>query len=136
MTRDDMTIIMPNSRFVVEKVVNWSHNYEEVRFKVGVGVAYGSDADKVVEILKEAMAEIPAIAKKPVPFVRFVNFGDSAIEFEMIFWSKEPFVIENTKSDLRMKVYKMLDTHGMVIPFPQRDLHVKGLDKLLNKDNA
>lgn len=133
MTRDDMTIIMPNSRFIVEKVVNWSHNYEEVRFKVRVGVAYGSNADRVVEILKEAMAEVPAISKKPIPFVRFVNFGDSAIEFEMIFWSKEPFVIENTKSDLRMRVYKKLNAEGMVIPFPQRDIHVKGIDELLKK---
>lgn len=131
MTRDDMTIIMPNSRFIVEKVVNWSHNYEEVRFKVGVGVAYGSDVDRVVEILKKAMSEVKAIAIKPVPFVRLVNFGDSSIEFEMIFWSKEPFVIENTKSELRMKVYKMLAVEGMAIPFPQRDVHIKGIEKLI-----
>lgn len=133
-TRDDMSIIMPNSRFIVEKVVNWSHDQEDVRFKVGVGVAYGSDAEKVEKILKKAMSEIKLISKKPVPFVRFVNFGESSIDFEMIFWSKDPFKIENTKSELRMKVYKMLGEEGMVIPFPQRDLHIQGIDKLLTKE--
>ncbi len=132
-TRDDMSIIMPNSRFIVEKVVNWSHDQEDVRFKVGVGVAYGSDAEKVVEILIKAMGEIKMISKKPTPFVRLVNFGDSSIDFEMIFWTKDPFRIENTKSELRMKVYKMLAEEGMVIPFPQRDLHIQGIDKLLGK---
>ena len=130
LTRDDVTFIIPNSRFVSEKVVNWSHNNELVRFKVCVSVAYGSDVEKVFSCLQEAMVENVNILKKPKPFVRFTNFGDSALEFELIFWSKETFRIENVKSDLRRKVYSKLSENGLTIPFPQRDVHIKGLEKL------
>lgn len=129
LTRDDVTFIIPNSRFVSEKVVNWSHNNELVRFKVSVGVAYGSDVEKVFLCLEQAMVENSNILKKPKPFVRFTNFGDSALEFELIFWSKETFRIENVKSDLRRKVYAKLSENGLTIPFPQRDIHIKGFEK-------
>jgi small-conductance mechanosensitive channel len=135
MTRDDMTIIMPNSRFVAEKVVNWSHNYEEVRFSVRVRVEYGSDVEKVISILKDAMNEIFRIETKPSPFVRFIDFGDSSIVFEMIFWTKEPFIIENIKSDLRILVYKKLKENGITIPFPQREISLKGMENVLKKSS-
>lgn len=132
-TWDDMVLIMPNSRFIVEKVTNWSHNYEEVRFRVGVRVAYGYDAVKIEQILLHAMSEIPEISKKHKPFVRLVNFAESAMEFDMLFWAKDPFLIENTQSDLRKKVYALLLKEGVEFPFPQRDIHVKGIDELLKK---
>lgn len=128
-TRDDVTIFIPNSKFVSEKVVNWSHNEEEVRFKVPVNIAYGSDVDDVYECLESAMQENTGILNVPKPFVRFTEFADSSIEFEMIFWSKETFVIENLKSDLRKTVYKKLAEKGLAIPFPQRDIHIKDAPK-------
>lgn len=130
LTRDDMTIIVPNSRFVTEKVVNWSHNFERVRFKVEVGVAYGSDVEEVIKVLQESMSSTKEILNDPIPFVRFIDFGESALKFEMIFWSAEPFWIENVKSDLRRTVYKKLNEKGIIIPFPQRVLHVKSADKI------
>lgn len=129
LTRDDMTIIIPNSRFVVEKVVNWSHNYDRVRFKVEVGVAYGSEVEEVIRCLQESMSATKEILNDPIPFVRFIDFGESALKFEMIFWSADPFWIENVKSDLRRTVYKKLNERGIIIPFPQRVLHVKQADK-------
>jgi small-conductance mechanosensitive channel len=128
LTRDDMMIIVPNSRFVTEKVVNWSHNFERVRFKVEVGVSYGSDVEDVIKCLQEAMSETKEILNDPIPFVRFIDFGESALKFEMIFWSLEPFWIENVKSDLRRKVYIKLNEKGIIIPFPQRVVHVKSMD--------
>lgn len=128
LTREDVTIIIPNSRFVTEKVVNWSHNNEErIRFTVNVSVAYGSDIDVVFSCLEEAMREIPQICRTPKPFVRFTNFGESALEFDMIFWSKDLFTINNVKSDLRRAVYRKLNEKGLAIPFPQRDIHIKTL---------
>ncbi len=124
-TRDDVTIIVPNSRFVTEKVVNWSHNDEQVRFTVNVSVAYGSDVDEVFRCLEEAMKENKDISIQPKPFVRFTNFGESAMEFDMIFWSREMFVINNVKSDLRRAVYRKLKEAGLAIPFPQRDIHIR-----------
>lgn len=130
LTRDDMTIIVPNSRFVTEKVVNWSHNFERVRFKVEVGVSYGSDVEEVIKVLQESMSSTKEILNDPIPFVRFIDFGESALKFEMIFWSAEPFWIENVKSDLRRTVYKKLKEKGIVIPFPQRVVHVKSADSI------
>lgn len=132
MTRDDVMIIIPNSKFVTEKVVNWSMNGEKVRFTVNVGIAYGSDVEQVFECLEAAMRDEKRIMKTPKPFVRFTNFGDSSLDFEMIFWSKETFRIENLKSDLRRKVYKNLAEYNLNIPFPQRDIHIKGVENLKN----
>lgn len=132
MTRDDVIIVIPNSKFVSEKVVNWSMDGERVRFKVNVGVAYGSDVEQVFECLEDAMSDDKRIMKSPKPFVRFTDFGDSSLDFEMIFWSKETFRIENLKSDLRRKVYKGLAAHNLNIPFPQRDIHIKGMENLKN----
>lgn len=129
-TQDDVIIVIPNSKFVAEKVVNWSIDNELVRFHVNVSVAYGSDVEKVIECLEEAMAENDNISKTPKPFVRFTDFGDSALEFEMIFWSKFGFVIDNVKSDLRRTVYKKLTENGLAIPFPQRDIHIKGMENI------
>ena len=130
-TRDDVVIIVPNSKFLTEKVVNWSHASEQVRFTVEVGVAYGSDIDEVYACLEEAMRLNTKISKSPKPLVQFVNFGDSSLQFKMLFWSKNTFRIEIVKSDLRRDVYKRLKEKNLVIPFPQRDIHIKGIEKIV-----
>lgn len=136
MTRDDVIIIIPNSKFIGEKVVNWSHDSEQVRFMVKVNVAYGSDVDTVYKCLEETMVENSIVSKLPKPFVRFTNFGDSSLEFEMIFWSHSTFRIENVKSDLRKSVYKKLSSYNLQIPFPQRDVHIKGMEKFDIKESS
>lgn len=125
-TRDDVTIIIPNSRFIGERVVNWSHENESIRFQVDVGVAYGSDVEEVIELLVQAMKEHDKVLSKPAPFVRFTDFGDSSLKFQSIFWSKETFMIDNVKSDIRRNIYKKLTDNNIKIPFPQRELHVDG----------
>ncbi|MFZ9028086.1 MAG: mechanosensitive ion channel family protein [Crocinitomicaceae bacterium] len=127
-TRDDVTIIIPNSKFVVEKVINWSHSYEHVRFSVSVGVAYGSNIEKVISCLEEAMEETYDIISQPTPYVWFTEFGESSLKFEMVFWTKDIFSIEHTKSELRKIAYKKLQENDLVIPFPQRDIHIKGIE--------
>jgi small-conductance mechanosensitive channel len=131
-TRDDVIIIIPNSKFLAEKVVNWSHGSEQVRFTVDVSVAYGSNIDTVYECLEAAMNEHKQISQSPKPFVRFVAFGDSSLQFNMMFWSKNTFRIENVKSELRRDVYTRLSEHGLNIPFPQRDVHIKGLEQMIS----
>jgi len=130
-TRDDMTIIVPNSKFIVEQVVNWSHNEQKARFAVKVNVAYGSDTELVFKCLEETMSENGSVSKKPIPFVRFTDFGESSLNFEMLFYSKNIFRIENVKSDLRRSVYLKLKENGLAIPFPQRDVHIKGIEKMV-----
>lgn len=135
-TRDDVTMVIPNSKFIMERTVNYSSNDEASRFMVNVGVAYGTDVEKVISILEHTMRENDKILGIPSPFVRFTDFGESALMFEMIFWSKEAFTIDNVKSDLRRSVYRKLMENNIVIPFPQRDLHIKGAESLFTKDKG
>jgi small-conductance mechanosensitive channel len=128
-TRDGVMLIVPNHKFIVDNIINWSHSATPTRFKVSVGVAYGSDVDKVMAILLECTVCHDKIIKSKednkYPFVRFVDFGDSALLFEVYFWSRDIFPIENTKSDIRYLIDKRFREEGITIPFPQRDLHVK-----------
>jgi small-conductance mechanosensitive channel len=133
MTRDGVTIIVPNSKFVVEKVINWTHNADSVRFNVELHVALGSDVEEVIGCLTETLLEHPKVEKDPFPFVRFVSFGESSLDFHLIFWTKEIFLVENVKSDIRRMVYKKLKEKNIVIPFPQRDLHIKTITDDLKK---
>jgi len=130
LTRDGIMIIVPNHKFIVEKITNWSHNSESTRFKVVVGVAYGSDVDKVKEILLACAKNQPEIIRTNDedphnPFVRFVDFGDSALLFEIFFWTNSIFTVEFVKSNLRFDIDKNFRAYGITIPFPQRDIHIK-----------
>lgn len=124
-TRENVVMIIPNSKFVTDKVINWSKNHDSVRFSVEVGVAYGSDANKVREVLLNSMRLMPEIDQNPEPYVRFIDFGDSSLDFELLFWTNNPFQINDLKSDLRFKIYNQLNDNGITIPFPQRDVHIK-----------
>lgn len=134
-TRDNITMIIPNSKFVVEKFLNWSHEDDAVRFTIKVGVAYGSDVEDVVKVLESTLIRNKAVVSSPKPFVQFSNFGESSLEFKMIFWSKHSFEIENIQSDIRRDVYKELKNNGLGIPFPQRDVNIKGLDQYLKNQS-
>lgn len=129
-TREDVKIIIPNSRFVSDKVINWSHDVDRIRFAINVGLAYGSDVEQAIVLLQEVLDNNKHVMKSPKSFVRFTDFGDSSLDFELVFWSKEMFTINTIKSDLRREVYKKLNDHNMVIPFPQRDVHIKGIEHL------
>jgi small-conductance mechanosensitive channel len=127
LTRDGIIIIVPNHKFITENVVNWSHNAVTTRFEVTVGVSYESDPEKVREILLDCAKENKEIlfSKANQPIVRLINFGDSSLDFRLLFWSKNGFLIENTKSDLRFQIVKKFRENNIKIPFPQRDLHLK-----------
>jgi small-conductance mechanosensitive channel len=130
LTRDGIMIIVPNHKFIVEKITNWSHNSESTRFKVEVGVAYGSDVDKVKNILLSCAKQHEQIINDTqqvdhAPFVRFTDFGDSALNFDLYFWTTNIFHVEFIKSDLRFAIDRHFREQGITIPFPQRDLHIK-----------
>ncbi len=124
-TRDNIIMIIPNSKFISDIVINWSHREKNTRFNVKVGVAYGSDVEKVTKILLECAGEHKKISAAPAPFVRFENFGDSSLDFELYFWSTETFRVENIKSDVRYKINDEFKKNGVQIPFPQRDVHIR-----------
>jgi small-conductance mechanosensitive channel len=121
-TRDNITVIVPNSRLIVEKVINWSHVDNKARFWVTVGVAYGSDTSLVKKVLIEVARANAYVIRHPAPFVRFVDFGDSSLNFEIHFWSNEFLKIEDIKSDIRFEIDRAFREHDISIPFPQRDI--------------
>lgn len=124
-TRDNVSVIVPNSKLVAENVINWSHFDSKARFRVSVGVAYGSDTALVKEILLDVAANHPKIVRRPQPIVRFVNFGDSSLDFEILFWSRSLIEIEDVKSDLRFEIDRHFRERNIAIPFPQRDIWIK-----------
>lgn len=128
-TWDNITIIIPNSKLTVEQVINWSHYDNKARFSVSIGVAYGTDTQVVKSLLINIAKDNGYVLKYPAPFVRFVNFGDSSLDFELHFWSQDFQQIENIKSDLRFEIDAIFKENNIEIPFPQRDVWFKNMPK-------
>lgn len=124
-TRDGIIIIVPNSSFINVNVINWSNSNKLTRFKVDVGVAYGSDVRLVEKLLVECANSHEMISSRPKSFARFNNFGDSSLEFQLYFWTERIWRIENIKSELRFAIDEAFRKNGVTIPFPQRDLHIR-----------
>jgi len=123
--RDDIVAIIPNSKLVNDIIVNWSQINESTRFYVQVGVAYGSNVELVRSLLLKSVIHHPNIEKKPEPFVRFVDFGNSSLDFQVFFWVTKSFVIETIKSDVRFQINKLFAENQITIPFPQSDVYIK-----------
>lgn len=123
-TREGIMIIVPNSKFINDSVINWSDSDVKTRFRVEVGVAYGSDVMLVKKLLLEIAETFPEVEKHPEPDVRFADFGDSSLDFHLIFWTTNIWRIEKLKSEIRFKIDQAFRENNIVIPFPQRDLHI------------
>lgn len=129
-SRDNIMIIVPNSKLISDNVINWTLNKEDTRFQIEVGVAYGSDTEKVRDILISIATNHPDITDIYKPHVRFENFGNSSLDFTLLFWSKRMFDVEELKSDLRFEIDKCFRKENITIPFPQRDLHIKSTNSI------
>lgn len=123
-TRDGIFMVIPNSKIVNENVVNWSTDNRITRFSIEIGVAYGSDVEKVRGILLDCAKKSEMVSKRPSPVVFFNNFGDSSLEFELNFWVLDTWNIEPTKSDIRFDIDKAFRENNISIPFPQRVVHM------------
>lgn len=124
LTRDDKVMIIPNHKFISDTVYNYTQNHKTTREAVKVGVSYGSDIEKVKEVLLECSREQKGILKKPEPFVLFEDFGDSALLFGLHFYISDSFVDPKVKSELRFKINHKFRLNNITIPFPQRDVHM------------
>jgi small-conductance mechanosensitive channel len=125
LNRDEIIIIIPNSLITTNKVINWSHQSKKTRFKINVGVAYGSDVELVTKVLMESALEHPAVSNKSTVDVRFLDFGNSSLDFQILFFSENIFRIERVKSEIRRIINRKFIENKITIPFPQVDLHVK-----------
>jgi small-conductance mechanosensitive channel len=132
LNRDEISIIIPNSLITTNKVINWSHQAKHNRFKINVGVAYGSNVELVSKVLIESALSHKSVNKKDKVDVMLLDFGDSSLNFQLLFYCEEIFRIERIKSDIRKIISKKFDENHITIPFPQRDLHIKGNGILKN----
>lgn len=124
-TLDNVSIIVPNSYFIEQDVINWSHGDRKIRIHIPVGVAYGSDVTKVKNCLLKVANGHSRVMKEPSPEVWFKEFGNSSLNFELIVWIPEPKEIFKTKSELNFCIDEIFRKEGIEIPFPQRDLHLR-----------
>jgi len=127
-TNDNIAIIVPNSSFIAQNVVNWSYTDQKVRFKIRVSVAYGSDPRTIEKLLLETAEENPDILKNPAPGVRFLEFGDNGLLFELRAWSTSLLHRKGKLiSDLNFGIHKKFTANGIEFPFPQRDIHLRSM---------
>jgi len=125
-TNDNIAIIVPNSEFISSQVINWSYTNRDVRLNFPVGVAYHSDPELVRKALLEVAADHPGVLKERNADVLLQEFGDSSLNFILRVWTRDytttPGVL---RSELNYAICKKFKEHGIEIPFPQRDLHVR-----------
>ncbi len=125
LNRDDISFIIPNSLITTSKVINWSHQSNKARFRISVGVAYGSDVDLVIKLLEESAIEHPDVFDRNLIQERLMGFGNSSLDFQLLFFSKNIFRIEKVKSDIRKIINKKFIENNITIPFPQMDVYMK-----------
>ena len=128
-TLDNAEIVIPNSDLITTRVTNWTLANRLVRVRISVGVAYGTDIEKVLTLLLACAEENPKVLKQPKPQALFLAFGDSALNFELRVWISE--FMDSTgeiQSELNRAINEKLGENGIEIPFPQTDLHLRSID--------
>ena len=128
---DAKEVIVPNSQLVTESVHNLTHDNNLFRLRISVGVSYNSDVELVKTALIEAAHEHPQVIKEldptienvAAPFVRFVNFGEFSLNFDLLAWIPDSFQRFDVASDLHFIIWEKFKAYGIKIPFPQRDIH-------------
>ncbi len=126
-TRDGTEYLIPNENMITEQVVNWSYSNTNVRRKIPIGVSYSADIDLARALILEACEEIPRVLPDPAPRCHLVGFGDNSVDLEARFWISDPHNgVVNVKSDFLLKVWRKFRDNDIEIPFPQRDLNIRG----------
>lgn len=123
-TRDEEEIIIPNSDLVQTSVKNFTLRDSQYRLRTRVGVAYESDVDEVFDVLKKAAEQVPDRDEAVEPLVLFLEFGDSALLFDISIWVRDPWATRATRSVLNREIWRALKAAEIRIPFPQLDVHV------------
>ena len=121
-TRENKVLIIPNHKFLISTLFNWTENGVITKESVAVGVAYDSDIDQVTSILLQLANENKSILENPIPFVIFEDFGDNALHFQIFFAVNSSFESNIVKSDMRYSIFRAFQKEGIQIPFPQRTI--------------
>jgi small-conductance mechanosensitive channel len=134
-TNENMTVIIPNSKLVQNKLVNYSRG-TNVRLNIPVGVAYGSDLQKVSQALVEAAGTVDQVLTTPPARAHFAGFGESSLEFEIRVWINEPHNHPQIRSKVNFAIDGAFRKYNIEIPFPQRDLHLRSASFKIARDES
>lgn len=128
LTRSGIEHLIPNETFLVNGVENWSHTDKKIRLDIVFGIAYDSDVRKAIALALEAAAAAPRVLKSPKPVCLLREFGDSSVNLQLRIWIDDPMSgVANIKSECLLGIWDRLHEHGIGIPFPQRDIHIRSL---------
>ncbi|MBI3927538.1 MAG: mechanosensitive ion channel [Armatimonadetes bacterium] len=123
LTNDNITIVVPNTRFITDNVTNWSHRETRVRFRIPVLVHYGTDLDLVERLMMQVAAEDPDVLEDPPPGFRLLEFADSGMKLELRVWSSSLVRRPNLlRSQINQALYRRLVQNGVQLPYPHREL--------------
>lgn len=124
-TRDGKEHLIPNENLMTQEVENWSFSSKDVRIHVPVRVSFGADQERAQELMYQAAAEAPRVLDTPATAVWLMAFGESGLEYEIRVWISDPESgVNNVKSDVLTRVWKLFAENGIIVPYPQRDLHL------------
>ena len=123
-TIDNKVLVIPNHKYLTSILYNWTENGNLTRENVNVGVAYGSDVQLVKKLLLQAATEHKSVLKDPEPTVFFTEFGESSLDFKLVFTISNSFLAIYPKSEIRFRINELFKEHNVTIPFPQRDVHL------------
>ena len=123
-TFDGAEVIVPNGALIAEQVVNWTLSSDQRRLEVKVGVAYGTNPSRVLDVLEWAAKQVPEVLETPSPRAIFVGFGDSSLDFVLWAWTDRQDMLAVVRSNVGVAAYDALSAAGITIPFPQRDVRV------------
>ena len=126
-TNDRISIIVPNSRLVSQRVINWSYGDPRARISIPVGVAYNADVELVTETLVLAAEGVENVLTNPPPKVQFLKFGDYSLDFRLMVWTRQPRRHPQIRSDINYRIERLFRERGIQIPYPVQDLRVSGL---------
>ncbi len=131
-TFNNVEVIVPNTNLVNNELINYTHSDPIIRIDIPVGVSYKSDPFKVKEALIENLSKLENILKKPEVIIYFTDFGESSLNFQVSVWTDNALKKKEIESDIRYSIWKTLKENNIEIPFPQRDVHIKGEQKQSN----
>lgn len=124
-TNDRISIIVPNSRLVSQRLINWSYGDPRARISIPVSVAYGSEIDLVTKTLLKAAEEVDNVLQDPAPKVQFLKFGDWSLDFRLLVWTNRPRLHTQIRSDINYRIESLFRLAGIEIPFPQTELRLR-----------
>jgi small-conductance mechanosensitive channel len=134
LTNENMAVIVPNSKLLQNELINYSYPTQNVRLNISVGVAYGSDLDKVSEALLYAARSVEEVLSDPDPRVQFGGFGDSSLNLEIRVWINEPHKHPQIRSKINFAIDRVFRERNIEIPFPQSVVHVRADSSTINGD--